>query len=975
MAWQTQAQSVAKTPFCEGIPLKDCLSEHIAEAEVIFEGTVLESTRYLDKDSIWKIKTVFAVEKVFKGNVKGDMITQIDSIEKLISYYSAWHLKKYREYAKGVTIAPLKSGTTSIVMGMYKYHEQSDTIESLFGTFNLEYQMGYAYYPFPTEKEHYILHFANNIDEILFRTTADLYEFLISQPNIKFQDYTHKQFIKPTFEEWKKIKKKNEKSGNAAQDGQNVLKEEPDIPTITSFSPNVPGGVDNILTINGTNFGLPPFPGFNLANIWFEASSYNGSIIKLDNFDLTFGLISWTPTEIKIKLPGDVNDLKENSNFWLNVPLMSARLKVFTANGDATEWTDEKLNIRFSARQNIQRDGINDANVASKERVKITTPESDGIFYFYVSNEIYNDCILMNQINKALKEWKCKTGIDWRVKEKTSTNAGGQDNKSLFFFGSTCCAVAFPTFGQTCSDNNYEVYENDIEICPTIGSDPFCSGSTFGILPTILHELGHVHGLNHTLPGGGVDLMNLPSMGGTASSITADDLDGATVIANFSNANCKENIDFTSFGDYAMRDNTGDMGTEPNCSAVNGSDPILYNSPDLWNCHNSNNACVGANEMPKEGQTNYMNARVKNISADCSAQGGKVEFYWTIGSTGEIWPTDWIDHYWSTSNCLIGDFAGAANIGVLAPNEAKIVSVPWEAPLIDELIDCGVPRYPWDVENGNYQVCLLARVGSTKDYNFLEQQNVLIGENVRNSNHIITKNTGLLDDGFFTDTSDPNDVSFSIGTPTWIFFSNNNHQQQNLDLVLSSLPDNTDFDFQYIELLLSDDLFTKLTSVENDFTIPSPNVIRLKGTGNFVIPSITMSAGEMHLIGIRVVVSEEDLLNYETTNKNQTFYITHRSSVLQNSINPSSVCYFTTPEITKSEPTDHRKSTQKQGADIPQYGEVLVFDILGRLVSTVTYDEQNKVENFDNQLPNGVYFMVYRSKNGVQRVKKVTLLR
>ncbi len=232
IAEYTQAQNMAKNPFCEGITMQDCLAEHISEAEVIFEGTVLESTRYQDTDSIWQIKTVFEVEKVFKGDIKKGRVTQITEATHAIKYIKERHLKKYREHLNtGELQGPLEVGITSIIFGMYSSADRS-VILSLFRFPDLTYQMGYAYYPFPIGKEHHILYHTDGVTEISFETTDELYKFILQQPNTGMKDYTHKQFIKPSFEEWKKIKKKSEKSGSVKQNGQNTSKEEPASRTI-----------------------------------------------------------------------------------------------------------------------------------------------------------------------------------------------------------------------------------------------------------------------------------------------------------------------------------------------------------------------------------------------------------------------------------------------------------------------------------------------------------------------------------------------------------------------------------------------------------------------------------------------------------------------------------------------------------------------------------------------------------------------
>lgn len=969
----TYAQVLAKNPFCDGSPPEECLKGYITEADVVFEGTVLESNRFQDAEGNWKLRTVYQVDKLFKGVLKPGTVTEIVDEKKSTEHWVERHYEYTHEKLEYATLAPKKIGEKSIVLDMVTNRLKEDDnpeITTLNHSLNLSYTLGYPHLYFPTGKEHYVIYLQTKTGDLAFEMADELYSFIRATTGESFVDFTQVKVVKPTFEEWRK-KKQSQKQKKGVGSSGSVERTSVDEPVITSFTEELPGGVGSILAITGTGFGnTPPDPNDpDHINIWFNTGYYLDWLgtpitIKLDNYDMEQML--WTDEEIQVPLPSQVNTLMSSTPtpFWFPAVLMSSQLALATPDG-GTPWTSTKIHIQYCIENEIERTPDN-LTVLAKRRKKITTDSNDGVFYFLVSEDVYNDCNLMNQINRALKDWKCVTGIDWRVKQKTTTG-GGNDGSSVFYFGGGCCAGADEEFGGTCF-GEYEIVENDIHICPGINSNPGCSN----IYSTILHELGHIIGMMHTLPGedGVKDLMHLPPFSPHADNITADDESGGIDNATFSmSVECNEAIDFTAFGDYSMKDNDGDLGLEPNCTATSGSDPIIDKSPDLWNCNDP--GCT-VHEEPIEGTANRMYGRITNISDKCSAFGGKVHFYWTIGSTGQMWPNDWIQHYWD--GCLIGDEAGAVDIGVLAPLEEKIVSVDWTPPLLDDLITCDVPRYPWDEAGGWYQVCLLARIESDKDYNFLETNAVTVGVNIRNSNNIVTRNTKILDGPGIVFPPTVNNPATYVGDVSWMIFGNNNSEQKNLDLVLGTFSEDAGIDFQFIEILVSNELRAEILEESNSgLTEVSPNIFRLTGTGECIIPNVLMDGMERQLIGFRIAVEETDTIGYQSLNAGRSFYVTHRSSSETETINETSASIFTFPDFPTSFHGRENGFIRKI-QEVYEPNEIYIYNRLGQIVSVfdpnITEPTQIRL-----QLENGIYFFVYKFDGKMIKSEKVVIMR
>jgi len=103
--------------------------------------------------------------------------------------------------------------------------------------------------------------------------------------------------------------------------------------------------------------------------------------------------------------------------------------------------------------------------------------------------------------------------------------------------------------------------------------------------------------------------------------------------------------------DLAMYDDPFDVSAEPNFETDN-----FFNSPNIINCIGQ----VGTNDCIEdvsslEEEDNTIKITVYNNGSYYPTSGSVVETYWTIASTGEMWPNHWVDQD-LTDDCVRGNF-------------------------------------------------------------------------------------------------------------------------------------------------------------------------------------------------------------------------------------------------------------------------------------------------------------------------------
>lgn len=262
-----------------------------------------------------------------------------------------------------------------------------------------------------------------------------------------------------------------------------------------------------MLTINGTNFGN------DKGDVWFtDAVTGPGQgFMKVMRDDI----LLWTDNLIQVKVPSCGLDLTESSTMGCGEDHYAGtgKIAIVTANNLNVESNDE-LTVNWATR--------NIASTVNGKRISVSTrfrnANSQGGYTFIFPNMAGTDALSLNEraaIERAVKTWRCKTGVNF------ITNPAFRANASLFdctikkgdtgnplTYGVTFVKVSYPC---TSDNGQYEQgFVSDIQMVfqkhlfndPTIGLVDWNTGAPIFSHPRnlemiALHELGHAHLLMH----------------------------------------------------------------------------------------------------------------------------------------------------------------------------------------------------------------------------------------------------------------------------------------------------------------------------------------------------------------------------------------------------------------------------------------------------------------------------------------------
>ncbi len=213
-------QTNTSTPFCGDLDLRSCLKEKINSSIIVFEGTIKHSEKYKDKSGNNRIRIDYEVEKVFKGNLKIK--------EVFLDYDCKDFLKKIHGESIDLTKAsmvPPKKGTVGVLLVESTTKVEGRTKISI-NKVSIPYSTESNFY-YPNDKKDFISYQRIGNQEVYFKTTDEVYEFILAQPNTKYEDITYRAFhALPTNEQTKlgyKIIKELSKNGKTSIDSIEYL--------------------------------------------------------------------------------------------------------------------------------------------------------------------------------------------------------------------------------------------------------------------------------------------------------------------------------------------------------------------------------------------------------------------------------------------------------------------------------------------------------------------------------------------------------------------------------------------------------------------------------------------------------------------------------------------------------------------------------------------------------------------------------
>jgi len=283
-------------------------------------------------------------------------------------------------------------------------------------------------------------------------------------------------------------------------------------PIITSFTNNIASGVGNILTITGKYFGDAKTDNarvmFKNANNGLNGGSYppNGgpNAGGIQDYDK----ISWTNNEIKIKLPSIIDSITDpnNNNASVKVTPGSGKFKVRNRYNYETE-TLQKLLIPYGVAQAITSVTL----PYGKHTVELSGSGGNNGYTLHMHPDVETTFPGAKAIiKKALKDWRCASGINWHLGNDTNlTLLNDSINMIVLYTGGglndpaqqAVLAVNTCFNGQTV--HGAFIKNFDIKIDQTINWQVDSTGLLHlgkeDFYHAFAHELGHAHTLKHSL--------------------------------------------------------------------------------------------------------------------------------------------------------------------------------------------------------------------------------------------------------------------------------------------------------------------------------------------------------------------------------------------------------------------------------------------------------------------------------------------
>lgn len=526
----------------KGQELPKDLIDRANSTDYIFEGKVISQNSYITSNRKILTSNTILISKILKGNIECgtiELITNGGNVNNRTSY--SHHRLKLNIDDMGIFLC---SNTNKELSTTDFYLENNlNTVDATF------------------EKQSFISYWWNgeyyNASDVFqnFNDIADAYNAFQLISGLTFLDCNQTNIFT----------KKNETIYNS-------LNKSYVLPScsITNISPlNLAGGIKDTLRIKGVNFG--PIKG----EVYFKDSE-DGGVSEV----FTKSQMLWTDTLITVIVPSntyyDSNGVTLFGNSLGSGPVKVKRLAT-SSNPSSIATSTQKLHVKYSAFNNSNR-------LAHR-----LTPKTgfNNKYTYHCTNEVasYKNGLMKKIIKKAIRDWRCLTGVHIELGNDISYNNPIIDREdSLCVIGFTnstgnILAEASP-IAQTCwspleAKHIPQISEVDVLIDSTQNwyldtlslTIPMNNPRYIDFYSVILHEFGHSLGLNHTIDTNelmhyainyddfnsrNIDISNDPScdegsnwvvQNTVNSSSIINPLCGVTLVGVDSNAPCSQNLE------------------------------------------------------------------------------------------------------------------------------------------------------------------------------------------------------------------------------------------------------------------------------------------------------------------------------------------------------------------------------------------------------------------------------------------------
>lgn len=253
-------------------------------------------------------------------------------------------------------------------------------------------------------------------------------------------------------------------------------------PVITSLSANTAtSGTSTNLTINGSNFGATR----GVGAVGFLDANVGGNVRYYPTTGWYYK--SWTDTKIIMVIPSRASTGK--------VQVINNAGETGESTNDLTiEWSH--LNVNFPV-------GV---DTPAFELVHIND-NGEGGYSWQMNTTFAANGDAVSSFIRALEEWRCETGMNWKIGANTTVDEIGSDDVNIVrftSFGDSRLGVCYSRY-QGCfvsagTDMRWYVTETDIDFDSTVNwyygtGSPASTQFDFESVAT--HELGHGHQLGH----------------------------------------------------------------------------------------------------------------------------------------------------------------------------------------------------------------------------------------------------------------------------------------------------------------------------------------------------------------------------------------------------------------------------------------------------------------------------------------------
>ena len=452
--------------FSQEIPIS--ILDRINQVDYIFEGVVLESkSYYTDNNRYIRTSNLVEITKVLKGSITCgtvEIITNggiIGNKELSISH----SLELYKNNM-GIFLCDLTNRPLSIV----DFYNETN-IEKLEGQF---------------ENQSFIQYWWDG-QNINASDVWQNYDSLALVYNVV------EQISGYNFIDCEKVTQST--INDYFPNQSNFVNNRADGDTICFFPKKLAGGINDTLTITGSGF-------YTVKGSVFFPNANNGgtSMVHIEDEEIAV----WNDSVIKLVIPSYSETFTNPTQY--GKPAGTGAFTVKNQFGQII--LHDTLIIEYS----IKNHSDNFPCVISPWQ------QMNKKFTFRCDTTVanYDNGNMKIVIDKALKDWKCLTGIDWEL----GTDIIYPANTA---FEDTICTISFRDYPDTSTvlaaatvrldkspnltdtDSSFHIYEVDIKI----NSDKvwFCDTTATNSVPigekdfynVILHELGHAHGLQHVI--------------------------------------------------------------------------------------------------------------------------------------------------------------------------------------------------------------------------------------------------------------------------------------------------------------------------------------------------------------------------------------------------------------------------------------------------------------------------------------------